>query len=185
MKVLGIPGSLRRDSLNRQLLASVAELAPPGVELEIWDDLKAVPPFDEDDEAGPAPEAVERLRLAVEGADAVLFCTPEYNGSIPGQLKNALDWISRPHATNVLRNKPAAVVGASTGMFGAVWSQTELRRVLATIGARVVGTEIAVGLVQHRFDGEGRLADEELAGSLRGLVETLAAEAAARVPVAA
>ena len=137
MKILGISGSLRRDSHNTKLLRAAAELAADDVEFEIWDGLKAVPPYDQDDDTAEAPPAVAELRAAVAGADAVLFATPEYNASIPGQLKNALDWVSRPIATNPLRNKPAAVIGASTGAFGAVWAQAELRKVLATIGARV------------------------------------------------
>src|ERR687888_2766578 len=119
MKVPAISGSLRRDSYNTRLLHSAAELLPEGVELELWDGLKAVPPYDEDDDVEPAPAAVAALRAVVAGADAVLFATPEYNSSIPGQLKNALDWASRPLATNTFRNKPVAVVGSSTGAFGA------------------------------------------------------------------
>ena len=138
MKILGISGSLRRDSYNSMLLRAAAELLPPGAELEVYDGLKAVPPYDADDDEGFAPAVVRELREAVAEADAVLIATPEYNASVPGALKNALDWVSRPHATNPLRGKPAAVVGASTGMFGAVWAQAELRKVLQTIGARVV-----------------------------------------------
>src|SRR5881409_1659401 len=118
MNVLGISGSLRRDSHNTSLLQTAAELLPDGVELELWDGLKAVPPYDEDDDVEPAPAAVTELRDAIAGADAVLVATPEYNSSIPGQLKNALDWASRPFKTNVLRNKPVAVVGATTGAYG-------------------------------------------------------------------
>ena len=162
MRILAISGSLRRGSHNTSLLRAAEELLPPTFELVFWDGLKDIPPFDEDDEAGPAPAAVVSLREAVAGADAVLFATPEYNASIPGQLKNALDWASRPAATNVLRNKPVAVVGASTGAFGAVWSQAELRKVLGTIGARVVEGDVAVGHAATRFDSEGRLADDDL-----------------------
>ncbi len=106
MRILGISGSLRRDSYNTRLLAAAADALPDGVELVRWDGLAAVPPFDEDAEAGPAPAAVADLRAAIAAADAVLFATPEYNGSVPGQLKNALDWVSRPYATNPLRNTP-------------------------------------------------------------------------------
>src|ERR1700736_1886406 len=114
MRVLGISGSLRRDSHNRRLLRAAAGLLPPEAELVLFEGLKAIPPFDEDDEPTPAL-AVERWRAAIGDADALLFATPEYNSSIPGQLKNAIDWASRPVATNVLRNKPVAVIGASTG----------------------------------------------------------------------
>src|SRR5689334_8728617 len=144
MRVLAISGSLRRDGRNTWLLRAAAELAQPGIELEVYDrlQLKAVPPYDEDEDTGAAPAPVAQLRAAISGADAVLFATPEYNASVPGQLKNALDWISRPFDTNVLRGKPVAVVGASKGAFGAVWAQAELRKVLGTIGARVVEAEL-------------------------------------------
>jgi chromate reductase len=176
MRVLGISGSLRRDSYNTKLLRAAEELLPPFVELEVWDELKAVPPFDEDDELGPEPASVASLREAVRLADAVLFATPEYNASIPGQLKNAVDWLSRPVATTPLRNKPALVVGASTGAFGAVWSQAELRKVLATAGARVVEADVAVGHAPTKFDEEGRLVDEELRDQLAEALEVLRAE---------
>ena len=185
MKVLAISGSLRRDSHNRKLLRAAAELFPSDVEFELWDGLKAVPPYDEEDDTEPAPAAVARLRAAIAGADALLIATPEYNSSIPGQLKNALDWASRPVATNVLRNKPVAVIGASTGAFGAVWSQAELRKVLAATGARVADVEVAVGHAQERFDEEGRLTDDDLRGQLREVVGTLVAEARPRMAVAA
>jgi chromate reductase len=177
MKVLGISGSLRRDSWNTKLLRTAAELLPPHAELEIWEGLKDVPPYDEDDDVQPAPAAVARLRAAIAGADAILFATPEYNSSVPGQLKNALDWASRPLATNVLRNKPVAVVGASTGAFGAVWAQGELRKVLAATGARVVEGEVAVGHSAERFDAAGRLADDDLREQLSEVVTLLAEEA--------
>jgi chromate reductase, NAD(P)H dehydrogenase (quinone) len=137
MKILAIAGSLRRESHNRRLLLAAAELLPPGVDFEMFEGLKAVPPYDQDDDLEPAPPAVARLRAAIAGADALLIATPEYNSSIPGQLKNALDWASRPIASSVLRNKPVAVVGASTGAFGAVWAQAELRKVLGATGAGV------------------------------------------------
>src|SRR2546430_12150144 len=155
MKVLAISGSLRRGSHNSKLLHAAAELLPEEVEFELWQGLKAVPPYDEDDDTNPAPAAVAQLRAAIAGADAVLIATPEYNSSIPGQLKNALDWAARPVATNVLRNKPVVVVGSSAGAFGAVWAQGELRKVLAAIGARVVDAEVAVGQADERFGDDG------------------------------
>jgi chromate reductase, NAD(P)H dehydrogenase (quinone) len=109
----------------------------------------------------------------------VLFATPEYNSSIPGQLKNAIDWVSRPVATNVLRNKPVAVVGASTGAFGAVWAQAELRKVLAALGARVLDVELPVPHAHTRFE-EGGLADEEIQANLAEAVEALGAEVGRR-----
>ena len=176
MKVLGISGSLRNDSFNRKLLANAAELLPGDASLEIWDGLKSVPPFDEDDEQH-GPEGVADLRDALAGADALLVSTPEYNHSIPGQLKNALDWASRPKATSVLRDKPVAVVGASTGAFGAVWAQAELRKVLAAAGARVVEVELPLSFAGRRFGPDGRLVDDDVREQLREVVETLVAEA--------
>jgi chromate reductase, NAD(P)H dehydrogenase (quinone) len=179
MHVLGISGSLRRDSHNTALLHN----AP--IELELWDGLKEIPPYDEDDDVEPAPPAVARMRAAVAGADAILFATPEYNASVPGQLKNAIDWLSRPRSTSVLINKPVAVVGASTGAFGALWAQAELRKVLATAGARVVEGEVAVGHADSRFDAEGRLTDDNLREQLEEVVQALVAEAAPVALVAA
>ena len=184
MKVLGISGSLRRDSYNRSLLLAASELLSDDVEFELYDGLKAVPPYDEDDDVDPAPAVVAHLRDLIAGADAVFFVTPEYNASIPGQLKNAVDWASRPLATSALRNKPVAVVGASTGAFGAVWAQAELRKVLATAGARVVEGEVAVGHAQERFD-DGRLMDENLLEQLQEVVDGLVAEIRPRQSVAA
>jgi chromate reductase len=185
MKILAVSGSLRSGSYNTRLLRAACELLPAGVELELFDGLKAVPPYDEEDDVQPAPPAVARFRDAIAGADALLFATPEYNSSVPGQLKNALDWASRPLATNVLRNKPVAVVGASTGAFGAVWAQAELRKTLAATGARVIDGEVAVGHAPQRFDEQGRLTDEYLREELGEVVETLADAARARVLVAA
>jgi chromate reductase len=180
MKILGISGSLRRDSYNTRLLGAAADLFPENVEFELWGRLKEVPPYDEDDDTEEAPAAVAAFRQAIAGADAVLIATPEYNSSVPGQLKNAIDWASRPLATNPLRNKPVAVVGASTGAFGAVWAQAELRKVLAATGARVVEGEVAVGHAPTRFDEDGRLVDENLLEQLEEVVAGLVAEAAAR-----
>ena len=183
MRILGISGSLRHGSYNTKLLRAAAKLLPDDVELMVWDGLKAVPPFDEDDEAEP-PTAVAYLRESIGGADALLFATPEYNSSVPGQLKNAIDWASRPTATAVLRNKPVAVIGASTGMFGAVWAQAELRKVLATAGARVGEGDLPVAHADSRFDETGRLADEDLEAQLADVVHGLMAQVAPR-PVAA
>lgn len=180
MKILAIPGSLRRDSHNARLLRAAGELLPADAELELFDELKTVPPYDEDDDLEPAPAAVRRLRAAIAEADALLFATPEYNSSIPGQLKNALDWASRPLATNVLRNKPAAVVGASTGAFGAVWAQAELRKVLAAAGARVLDVELAVGHAAEHLDGPATLAEGELREQLRDVTDALVEAARAR-----
>jgi len=175
IRILGISGSLRRDSHNTSLLRAATEAAGPDIELELYEGLKQIPPYDEDDDIHPRPASVARLNEAIANADAVLFATPEYNSSIPGQLKNAIDWVSRPVATNVLRNKPVAVVGASTGGFGAVWAQAELRKVLATLGTRVLDVELPVPHAHTRFE-QGALTDEEIRASLAEMLEALAAE---------
>ena len=164
------------DARARDLGKPAARLAPPPAELELFERLKDVPPYDEDDDGDLAPEGARRLREAIEAADAILIATPEYNSSIPGQLKNALDWASRPFPDNVLRNKPVAVIGASTGVFGAVWAQAEVRKVLGATGARVVDIELPVAGAEEAFAGD-RLADEEvherLAQILTELVESV------------
>jgi len=171
-RILGISGSLRRDSHNTSLLRAAAEAAGPDVELELYDGLKEIPPYDEDDDVHPRPPSVARLNEAITSADAVLFSTPEYNSSIPGQLKNAIDWVSRPVATNALRNKPVAVVGASTGGFGAVWAQAELRKVLSALGARVLDVELPVPHAHTRFE-DGGLTDDEIRAALEDVLEAL------------
>jgi chromate reductase, NAD(P)H dehydrogenase (quinone) len=185
MHVLALSGSLRRDSYNTKLVHAAARLLPEGAELELWDRLKEVPPYDEDDDVEPAPAAVAALRAAIAGADALLVATPEYNSSIPGQLKNALDWASRPIATNALRNKPVAVVGASAGAFGAVWAQAELRKILAATGARVVDGEVAFGHAHQRFDADANLIDDALREQLQEVAEALYAAAELRLAAAA
>jgi chromate reductase, NAD(P)H dehydrogenase (quinone) len=183
LRILGISGSLRRQSHNTKLLRNAEELLPPDAEFDLWQDLKVVPAYDEEDDLEPAPPVVAALKHAIAEADGILFATPEYNSSVPGQLKNALDWASRPAGKSPLRNKPVAVIGASTGAFGAVWAQAELRKVLAATGARVVDAELAVGHADSRFDEEGRLVDEslreELEETLDILVEAITARASA------
>jgi len=178
MRILAISGSLREGSFNTSLLRAALEAAPDGVELELWDGIGELPLYDESLEAD-APDSVHRLRKDWAAADAILLATPEYNGSVPGGLKNAIDWASRPRLEAVLRNKPVAVVGASTGQFGALWAQQDLKRILGIAGARVVGTEIPVGRAQERFDNEGRLVDGEVFEQLRLHLTTLASEAVA------
>jgi chromate reductase len=177
MRILAISGSLRRDSQNTWLLRAAADELPAGDELVLWDGLREVPPYDQDEDVEPAPAAVAALRAAVAEADAVLFSTPEYNSSVPGALKNALDWASRPIATNAFRNKPVAVIGSSAGVFGAVWAQGELRKVLAAMGARVADVEVAVGRVEEKLDAEGRLTDDTVRIEVEDALATLLAEA--------
>jgi chromate reductase len=184
MRVLGISGSLRRGSQNAKLLRAAGELLPAGVELEIFGELESVPPYNEDRDTDEAPLAAALLRDAIAGADALLIATPEYNSSIPGQLKNAVDWASRPFGASALRGKPVVVIGASTGMYGAVWAQAELRKALGTAGARVVDAEVAVGRAQTRFDADGRLVDEDVRIELREAVDALVDEALPRLVAA-
>jgi chromate reductase len=155
-------------------------LLPPPAHLEIHTDLAAVPPYSEDLDLDPTPPAVEQLRYAIASADALLIATPEYNASIPGHLKNALDWVSRPFPNNALRRKPVAVIGASTGLFGAVWAQAELRKVLTTLGATVLEAELAVPAAHAAFTDDGRLRDPALATALQTIVDELAASQATR-----
>jgi chromate reductase len=180
MKVLGITGSLRRDSHSQRLLRAAAALLPPEVEFVEWSGLKAVPPFDEDDEPSPGP-AVESWRAAITDADALLFSTPEYNSSIPGVLKNAVDWASRPFAETALKNKPVAVIGASTGMFGAVWAQAELRKALTAAGARVLDAELPLGDAENAFNADGTLAEHDQTLALGELLGELVAETGAHL----
>jgi chromate reductase len=178
MRVLAISGSLRRDSHNRKLLRAAAALLPPEVELVEFDGLKAIPPFDEDDEASPGDGALA-WRDAIEQADALLFATPEYNSSIPGQLKNAVDWASRPTSDPVIRGKPAAVIGASPSMFGAVWAQAELRKVLGSAGARVIDRELPVPTAHEAFTDDGALIEREQTSELQAILQELLVEARA------
>jgi chromate reductase len=173
MRILAVSGSLRRGSHNSTLLRSAVDLLLPfGVEVVICDSLRHIPPYDEDVLDSP-PASVQRLRDEVDAVDAVLIATPEYNRSVPGQLKNALDWLSRPLAESPLRDKPAAVVGASTGGFGAVWAQAELRKVLAAIGARVLDRELPVPNADEQFTSDGRLVDPELEQDLASVLQEL------------
>jgi chromate reductase len=171
MRLLGIVGSLRTDSYNAQLMRAAGELLPPGVELVVLDGsiLRDIPAYDEDLDDAPGA-AVEGLKTAIAEADGVLFATPEYNGSVPGFLKNALDWVSRPFEHNPLRNKPVAVISASTGMFGAVWSSAELRKVLGLIGARALDRDTPVGLA-----GAGGLDSPETREAVEATLHGLAA----------
>jgi chromate reductase len=187
MRVLGISGSLRDDSYNTRLLRAAATELPPGSSFVLFEELAAVPPYSEDLDAGGVAPGAAALRAAIAQADAVLIATPEYNSSLPGQLKNALDWASRPLATSVLRAKPAAVVGASTGVFGAVWAQADARKVLAAMGARVLDHELPVGTAHEAFAPDGSLHDAGLRELLADVVTALvdAARERARPAVAA
>jgi chromate reductase len=174
MRILAISGSLRYESHNSRLLRAAAEMLPPGVELIPLDGLELVPPYNEDRDGDEAPRAVRRLREQIAAADAVLIATPEYNASVPGLLKNAVDWASRPLDENAFRRKPVLVIGASTGIFGAVWAQAELRKVLAHIGAEVADSELAVGQAHLTLSDES-WRSSQLAATLREQLQTLVA----------
>jgi len=181
VRVLAISGSLRADSNNTSLLRALREGVPAGIDIEVWDGLKAIPPYDADDDVVPGPPDVEAFRELVREVDAVFFATPEYNSSVPGALKNALDWASRPLATNSFRNKPVAVISSSAGAFGGVWAAAELRKVLGAMGARVTEAELAVGHAAEKFGDDGRLADDDVRQGLSDALATLVAEVPAEV----
>src|SRR3954451_3950750 len=179
MKILGLSGSLRRDSYNARLLRAAAAELPPGAELDVWDAVRELPYYDEDLDVEPHPLVVRSLRTAIAEADALIISTPEYNASIPGALKNAIDWASRPRAVTSLKDKPALVVGASTGLFGAVWAQAELRKVLKTAGANPLEEEVPVGQAHEAFAEDGGLRDPDLRAALADAVGALVREVAA------
>jgi chromate reductase len=180
IRILGLSGSLRRGSHNTSLLRAAAMSLPSGVELEVFDGLRDLPHYDADLDVEPVPETVARFREAIAGADGVLIATPEFNGSIPGPLKNALDWASRPFPDNALKGKPVSVIGASTGLFGAVWAQAETRKVLGIIGADVLDGELPVGQAQSAFGDDGHLAEPDLRAALDELLGVLAARIGAQ-----
>ena len=178
MRIVAISGSLRAGSHNTDLLQAAAAVAPDGVDVKLYDGLKEIPPYDADDDVpGAQPEPVRRFKEALEEADAILIATPEYNSSIPGVLKNALDWASRPLAESPVRNKPVAVLSSSTGMFGGVWAAAETRKVLGALGARTLEDTVAVPKAHERLaDG----VDATLLDELRTVVDALATAVEAR-----
>lgn len=171
MKVLGLSGSLRRDSLNSTLLRAAAAELGADVEFVEFDGLGALPPYSEETDLPEVNGPVRALREAIADADALVIATPEYNGSVPGQLKNAVDWASRPYGAASLKGKPVAVVGASISPYGAKWAQADLRRVLGIAGAAPLERDLPVGSAGEAFDAEGRLVSEELR---TGLADELA-----------
>lgn len=175
LRILALSGSLRRNGYNRRLLEQAALLAPPRLAIEVYDELAAVPLFDEDLEAATAggPDGVRRLRAAVAAADGLLIATPEYNQSLPGVLKNALDWLSRSAPDAVLAGKPVAITGASSGRWGTRLAQTALRHVLTACGANVMPAPMLfMRDAAQAFDADGQLVD---AGARAGLDALLVA----------
>jgi chromate reductase, NAD(P)H dehydrogenase (quinone) len=174
MRILGISGSLRSASYNTALLRAAAGLAPEGAELELYEGLERLPPYNEDRDTDDPPAEVARLRSEIASADAVLFSTPEYNGSMPGQMKQVVDWASRPHgARAALWGKPVAAVGASVTDYGAMWAQDHLRKSLGLAGARVLGDELPVSRAPDLFGPDGDLADPETRERLAEIVSAL------------
>ena len=183
--IAAIAGSLRAGSHTRALLRAAASDLPPGIRLAIWEGLADVPPYSEDLEAGPVPAGVAALRALIAGAGAVLIVTPEYNGSIPGQLKNALDWASRPRGGAVLEGKPAAAISASPSPRGSAWALADLRKVLTVIGAGLTETELAISQVHTQLTQGGHIADPALRGRITALISDLAQQATAAHPAQA
>jgi chromate reductase len=183
MRILALSGSLRQESHNTDLLRGAAAAAPDGIDVELYDGLKEIPPYDADDDVpGERPLAVERFKAALAASDGVLISTPEYNSSIPGVLKNALDWASRPLVESPVRNKPVAVLSSSTGMFGGVWAAAETRKVMGALGARTIEDTVAVAKADDRLANG---VDSALLDQLRAVVDALAEAVEARVASAA
>jgi chromate reductase, NAD(P)H dehydrogenase (quinone) len=183
MRILAISGSLRTASLNTALVRTARDLAPAGVEIELFDGLGSIPAFNEDREA-VLPEPVQELNRRIREADAILVSTPEYNGGMPGALKNAIDWASRPHGAGSLVAKPAAVVGASTTAYGAKWAQEQIRRALTLSGAMVIDAELAVDRADRKILA-GEVVDSATRAALAEVVADLAEAASAFEAMAA
>jgi chromate reductase, NAD(P)H dehydrogenase (quinone) len=172
VRILGIAGSLRRQSYNRALLRAATQIAPAGATIDIFE-IDGIPPFSEDDEHDPPAKVVE-MKRRIREADAVLFVTPEYNYSIPGVLKNAIDWASRPYGDSAWSGKPAAIMGASTGRIGTARAQYHLRQVMVFLNMFPLNQpEVMVGAANERFDAEGKLTDEQTREYVRRLLQSL------------
>ena len=175
IRILGFAGSLRRLSYNRGLIRAGAELAPKGMIIEVFD-LGDLPLYNQDVEDAGEPGSVMAFKQALAGVDALLVATPEYNHGVPGVLKNAVDWASRPRVTSPLRDKPVAVMGASTGRGATARSQAQLREAFVFTGACVMPLpELLVGGAAERFDQHGNLTDPAVRASLVELIEALRA----------
>jgi len=173
LRLLGLPGSLRTNSFNRSLLEAGIELAPAGTTIKVYEHLDEIPPFNEDLEADP-PVGVARLRRALQASDGLLIATPEYNQSLPGVLKNVIDWLSRSDPAQGLADKPVAVIGASTGPWGTRLAQTQLRQMLIACRALLLpGPALYVRDARAAFDDAGTLIDHETQDQLSGVVDAL------------
>jgi len=170
--ILGFAGSLRKDSYNKALLRAAAELMPKNAVFETFD-LKGIPPFNQDLEIRP-PKKVKDFKSRIKKADAILIATPEYNYSIPGVLKNSIDWASRPYPDNAFHDKPVAIMGASTGMLGTARAQYHLRQCFVFLNMHAVNEpEVMVSHAQEKIGANGRLKDEKTRRLIAGLIESL------------
>lgn len=173
IRILGFAGSLRKNSYNKALLHLAVQLVPKNVALEAFD-LEGIPPFNQDLE-NQLPRKVKEFKAKIRAADAILIVTPEYNYSIPGVLKNAIDWASRPYSDNAFKEKPVAIMGASIGMLGTARAQYHLREVFVFLDMYPINSpEVFVSYAQEKFDGNGRLKDEKTKQQITRLLESLA-----------
>ena len=172
IRILGIAGSLRRQSYNRGALAAATELVPDGATVEIFD-LDGIPGFNQDDEKNPPAKIVE-FKSRIREADAILFVTPEYNYSVPGVLKNAIDWASRPYGDSAWNGKPAAIMGASVGSIATARAQYDLRKMMVFLNMFPINQpEVMIGNAAEKFDGQGNLTDENTKEHIRKLIQNL------------
>jgi len=170
--ILGFAGSLRKGSYNKALLQAAVELKPKDTELEIFS-IDGIPLFNQDLEA-QMPEKVKQFKAKIKAADAILIATPEYNYSMPGVLKNAIDWASRPYGDNSFEDKPVAIMGASPGGFGTARAQYHLRQICVFLNMHTVNKpEVFVTFAHTKIDGNGRVTDEETRGRIKHLLESL------------
>jgi chromate reductase, NAD(P)H dehydrogenase (quinone) len=172
VRILGIAGSLRRDSYNRATLRAATELAPEGASIDVFE-LDGLPGFNQDEEQNPPAKVVE-LKRRIREADAILFVTPEYNYSVPGVLKNAIDWASRPYGDSAWNGKPAAIMGASIGAIGTARAQYHLRQMMVFLNMFPINQpEVMIGNASKRFDAQGNLTDEGTKEFIRQLLQSL------------
>ena len=172
VRILGIAGSLRRESFNRAALRAATELVPEGASIEIFE-LDGIPAFNQDEEQNPPAKVVELKRLVRE-ADAILIVTPEYNYSIPGVLKNAIDWASRPYGASAWNGKPAGIMGASVGTIGTARAQYHLRQMMVFLNMFPINQpEVMIGNASERFDAQGKLTDDATKEFIRQLLQNL------------
>jgi chromate reductase len=171
-RIFGFAGSLRKDSYNKALLRAAGELLPDSVELEIFD-LEGIPPFNQDLEQQP-PTKVKEFKTKIKATDAILIASPEYNYSVPGVLKNAIDWASRPHGDNCFDDKPVAIMGASGGMLGSARAQYHLRQSCVFLNMHPLNRpEVIVPFAKDKIDSDGNLSDEHTRAKIKDLIESL------------